>query len=108
MLGLQLQILVLVLLREYIFNGFKVDITQLVQPKRLEELSSLTKLILIDGFVDLLHREIQSTEDPLVDESGSLLLGFVGHLVGEFGESKLERLPDLIAELPVADNSEDI
>lgn len=85
MLGFQLQILVLVLFREDIFYSLKVNITQLVQPKRLEQLSGLTKLILIDGFVDLLDCEVQSTEDPLVDESGSLSLGFVSHLVGEFG-----------------------
>lgn len=93
---------------EEILHCLKVDIAEIIKPKRVELIRSLSKLVIFKVIVDLLYQAMELTEDKLVDESQIVIFKgaeIIFLAVIHLRDSKFEGIPYLIAELSVSNDS---
>ena len=91
-------------------GGLEVDIAELILPEVVESVGSLSECVAFETAVDDGDHAVQLAQDPAVEEvllHRVQLDGKVGDEV-ELGLSELVGLPDLVAEVPEADDLVDV
>jgi len=112
--GLKSLSLCSVLRHEERLSGFEVNVTKLIKPEVVDSSRSTGQIVALKAGVGLSNGVVKAAEDPTIDLGGMLWKkrGTVAHgwlkVGAKLGESKADGIPDLVAEVTIANNTIDI